>query len=140
MAAIDCKSVHQQNPRTAFSKDHPSPTLLIARRMIDQAFHDALQQRQGNPTQIATDARDWLAARTDWTLHAGVIPPPDLRPEFYGTFEWACRCLGENPDQVRARGLALAHGIGSSQGRETWRRRRGLDMAVAASGSEVCRT
>jgi hypothetical protein len=100
------------------------PTQLFCRRLIDQAFHDALQKRAGLPTENALDAASWIAAKTDWTLCKNRIPPAEIRTEFYGTFEWACRCLGENPERVRVDGLVLAHGRCSSQGRETWRRNR----------------
>src|ERR1017187_2786252 len=52
MAAIDCKKVHQQDPRSALTEDHHSATLLIARRLIEQGFHDALAVgRDGRPTE-----------------------------------------------------------------------------------------
>jgi hypothetical protein len=51
------------------------------------------------------DAWAWLAAKTDWTLSGSEIPPEQLRNEFYGTFEWACRWLGESPSAIREHGL-----------------------------------
>ena len=121
MAAIDCKKVHQQNPRSALTKDHHSATLLIARRLIEQGFHDALAVgRDGRPTESALESWEWLTARTDWTRHNRAIPPPELRQQFYGSFEWCCRWLDEDPERIRTQGLTPTHGIGSSQGRETW--------------------
>jgi hypothetical protein len=84
--------------------------------MIDQAFHDAISPR----SDIASDARSWLSARTDWTLRRLPPPPPEVRGEFLGSFEWACRVLAEDPDRIRANGLARTFYVGSSQGAETW--------------------
>src|ERR1017187_6786421 len=73
-------------------KDHHSATLLIARRLIEQGFHDALAVgRDGRPTESALESWEWLTARTDWTRHNRAIPPPELRQQFYGSFEWCCR-------------------------------------------------
>ncbi len=81
-------------------------TQLFCRRLIETAFHDAIQtDSRGRPTERALESWQWLSARTDWTLGGKEPPPPDVREEFFGTFEWACRWLGENPDMVRARGL-----------------------------------
>src|ERR1035441_5567434 len=99
----DCKSVHSQAPRTADSRTYADPTLLFCRRMIDQAFHDAISPR----SDIASDARSWLSARTDWTLRRLPPPPPEVRGEFLGSFEWACRVLAEDPDRIRANGPPL---------------------------------
>lgn len=102
------RSVHTTPIRTAFVKNHSSPTLLIARRMIEQAFHDSRLKRNGVPTESALEAQEWLNARTDWTIHGGEAPPPELRQEFPGTFDWACRWLGENPEQIRGQGGVIA--------------------------------
>jgi hypothetical protein len=113
---------HAENYRTADSRTYADPTLLFCRRMIDQAFHDALNPRG----DIAGEARSWLAARTDWTLRKTAEPPPrEVREEFAGTFEWACRILQENPQDVRANGLTRTFYVGSSQGAETWAKRKG---------------
>jgi hypothetical protein len=92
------------------------PTQLFARRLIDSARHDALSPR----SEIAADARAWLSARTDWTLRKLPPPPPEVRGEFIASFEWACRILQEDPQHVRANGLARTFYVGSSQGAETW--------------------
>ena len=82
------------------------PAQLLCRRMIQQAYHDALTcGPDGRPTAGALDAWAWLAARTDWTLRSGPIPPEDARQEFGGTFEWACRWLEEDPSAIREHGL-----------------------------------
>jgi hypothetical protein len=119
-----------------------SPGLLFARRLIESAMHDALECRDGRPTERALESWEWLTARTDWTLRAGPIPPADTRQQFYGSFEWACRVLGEDPDRVRAQGLRSAtHRIGSSQGRETWtgERVRGLQDIKRTWEIQACR-
>ena len=105
------------------------PTLLLARRMIEGAFHDALQVgRDGRPTLVALEAFEWLAAKTDWTRRKLSPPPPELRQQFLGSFEWCATWLGEDPDRVREQGLAPTYLVGSSQGRENWHgeRVRGL--------------
>ncbi|MGO9517368.1 MAG: hypothetical protein ACLPND_10020 [Candidatus Korobacteraceae bacterium] len=120
MAAIEAKSVHSQGPRSAFTKDHHSPTLLICRRMVEQALHDACQVRQGRPTELALESWEWLTAKTDWTLHGGPAPPAELREGFYGSFEWACRWLGENPARVREQGLQPCANFNDGQTRREW--------------------
>jgi hypothetical protein len=106
--------------RTAVVKTPTYPTLLFARRMIVQAFHDAMQCRNGKPTEQAVEAFDWLNGHTDWTLSGNdLIPPENLRQEFYGTFEWACRWLEEKPDHVRTHGLANVCGMGFTGGLRT---------------------
>lgn len=86
--------------------NHPCPTLLFARRAIEQAFWDACQTRNGMPTETAHEALAWIEARTDWT-HYGMQPPEDesVRRELWGQFDWCCRWLGEDPNQVRSVGL-----------------------------------
>jgi hypothetical protein len=82
------------------------PTQLLCRRMIEQAFHDALRcGSDGQPTESARDALMWLAAKTDWTIEHGPIPPKGIRAEFYLSFEWCCRWLGESPSTIREQGL-----------------------------------
>ena len=82
------------------------PTLLLARRMIEQAFNDAVQcGSNGQPTERARDAWAWISAKTDWTIDRGPIPPKGIRDEFYLSFEWCCRWLSEDPDVIRAQGL-----------------------------------
>jgi hypothetical protein len=82
------------------------PALLFARRLVEIAFHDALQcGSDGRPTERALEAWAWLTDRLDWTLHRHKPPPEEIRSEFYGSFEWCCRWLGESPDQVRGAGL-----------------------------------
>ena len=109
------------------------PTQLFCRRLIDLAFHDSIQRRGGKPTQAAIDAQIWITTRTNWTRipiekrmekWASPAPPREVRNEYAGSFDWACQNLCLNPDHIRTHGLALAHGRGSSQGRETWRRNR----------------
>ena len=70
------------------------------------AFTDALAVgRDGRPTQQAIEAWQWLAEKTDWVRYGKPAPPPEIRPEFYGSFDWACSWLGEDPDRVRNAGL-----------------------------------
>ena len=103
----------ENNP--AFRTKHvlvaPSPVLLICRRAISLAFHDATFCRQGFPTPMAEEALAWILDRLDWTLvkrpdGTFPIPPPEIRAELVLSFEACCRWLGEDPDEVRAQGLS----------------------------------
>ena len=94
------------NMRTARVVTTVCPTLWGIRWLIHQAFSDALERVNGRPTQDAIYARRWIDAKTDWTLRHLPPPPEDVRAEFPGTFEWCCRWLGENPDDVRKHGLS----------------------------------
>ena len=100
-----------ENMRTARVSVTTCPTLLFARRVVAQAFHDALECKDGKPTVDAWRAYQWLTANTDWTIHGQVIPPAEVREEFNGTFEWACRWLGESPEEVRLYGLSPLRGM-----------------------------
>ena len=81
-------------------------TLWLCRKLIESAFVDAVRTRAGVLTPEAIDAEEWIHAKTDWTLRRPVvIPDEETRAEFPGSFEWACRWLGEHPDHVRANGL-----------------------------------
>ena len=108
--------------RSGAHRSSASPVLLLARRMIDQAFHDATAVgRDGLPTERALESFEWLSARTDWTIGAHSAPPAELREEFFGTFEWACRWLGEKPDRVREQGLQPSPTfLGSRRSRINW--------------------
>jgi hypothetical protein len=99
-------SLQRHETRSGFSRAIGMPTQLLCRRMIELAFSDALQcGADGQPTERARDAWMWLSAKLDWTLREGPIPPEDARQEFYGSFEWACAWLSEDPDVIRAQGL-----------------------------------
>ena len=78
---------------------------LLPRRLILSAFEDARTVKNGQPTEIAREAYEWIMAETDWRLHHKPIPPPEIRDEFPSTFEFACALLGQNPSIVRQRGL-----------------------------------
>jgi len=94
---------------------HPSPLLLLCRALIENAFADAVRCAQGKPTAEALEALEWIESRTDWTRRKNhkiatgdgslPIPSEDARKEFPGTFDWCCRWLNEDPDDVRQRGL-----------------------------------
>jgi len=87
------------------------PTLLLCRRMIVAAFHDALEvDWQGLPTERGREAVEWITARADWCYWKKPTPPPELREEFWGSFEWACRWLGIDPETTRRDGPAREHG------------------------------
>lgn len=99
-------SLPRHETRSGSSRAIGMPTQLLCRRLIESAFHDALQcGADGQPTERARDAWMWLAAKTDWTIEHGPIPPEDARQEFFGSFEWACRWLGESPSIIREQGL-----------------------------------
>lgn len=88
----------------------PNPILLFCRRLIEDAFHAACQCVHGEPTEDALESFAWLLARSDWTLYgrmerAGGPPSAQAREEYSGTFEWACRWLGEDPAKVRRSGI-----------------------------------
>jgi hypothetical protein len=85
----------------------PNATLFLCRWMIEQAFRSAcVVDHDGMPSEIATEAVEWIEARLDWTRTAtALIPPEDLRQEFVLSFEWCCRWLDLNPDVVRQQGL-----------------------------------
>ena len=104
---MDVKSTHKQGYCGASIKDHRSATLLICRRMIELAFADALQcDSRGHPTERALESWEWISAKTDWTIYGKQAPPPpELRSEYPGTFDWCVQWLGENPDHVRDAGL-----------------------------------
>src|SRR5215469_291247 len=105
--AITVQSTKPPTYRTE-EPDRPSvsPVLALCRAMVTGAFRDAIQCADGEPTPTAIEAVQWISARTDWTHVPGCpIPPEEVRREFYGTFEWCCAWLGEDPDQVRQRGL-----------------------------------
>lgn len=100
------KSDHHLQTERRAPDPRALPALLFARRLVESAFADACQTRNGQPTECAQDAIRWLEARTDWTLRREMpIPPADIRREFYASFEWACRLLQEHPDHVREHGL-----------------------------------
>lgn len=90
------------------------PALLQTRKLIELAFADAKQVKNGRPTEDALHAVDWIMGRTDWSklsietrmeLWRAPAPPEEIRREFAGTFEWCCQWLGEDPDKVRNTGL-----------------------------------
>jgi len=87
-------------------------TLLFARRIILAAFHDALHIGiDGLPTERALESVDWVKAHTDWLYHKQPIPPAEIRAENFGSFEWACQWLGEDPEHVRQCGLPRESGV-----------------------------
>lgn len=90
------------------------PALIYPRKLIELAFADARQIKEGRPTSQALDAVDWIMARTDWAklgidqrmeVWRQPAPPEDIRKEFFGTFDWCCQWLGEDPAHVRNSGL-----------------------------------
>jgi hypothetical protein len=85
---------------------HVNPTQLFVKTLIETAFKDAGQTRNGRPTRTAFAAVRWIATRSDWT-RTGHIPPPAIRHEFIGSFDWACANLGLDSEKVRMSGLGI---------------------------------
>jgi hypothetical protein len=97
----------------------PHPELLFPRRLIVTAFEEAKRTRNGRPTEEAREALAWIQERTDWTLiplerrmkeWGAPCPPPEVWCELYGSFEWACNQLGEDPEEVRRNGMPYTKG------------------------------
>ena len=108
---------HADNFRTADSRTYAEPVLLLWRRVSDSAYHDKLSKN----AEIASNARVWIEAETNWTRRQNPsIPPPEIRDEYVGTFDWICEHMGEDPDRIRPKGLTRTFYVGSSQGAETW--------------------
>ena len=97
-------SLDPRNLRSAPGRPHPNPLLLLCRLMIERAFRSACYTHDGVPTQDACDAVEWITSRLDWT-GTGSVPPEDIRTEFYMSFEYCCRWLDLDPDQIRRSGL-----------------------------------
>jgi hypothetical protein len=116
------------NLRTANDTFSVTPCQLFARRIIDVAFQDARRMRDGQPTETAKEALDFIEAKTNWTRYGKPVPPPEIRDEYYGTFEWACEFLNKDPDTVRATGIPPTPGMfatgGVPQIRQAWERAR----------------
>jgi len=80
--------------------------------MIESAFRDATKNIQRRAYTAARDAVIWLTAKTDWTRRRDVpSPPPELRREFPFSFEWCCRLLDLNPDELREHGIPRFTGL-----------------------------
>jgi hypothetical protein len=107
---------------TAAQRRCAMPAQLFCRRLIEAAFHECLEtEHDGRPTAAALESWEWLSARLNWTLRGEGVPPEELRSEFYGSFEWACLWLSEDPDTVRQNGLAPAHAfIKSARNHRDW--------------------
>ncbi len=82
-----------------------SPVLLFCRKLIESALEAACETELGEPTEAAKEAREYIEARTDWLLLGKPIPSPELRQEHWGSWDWACEHLGEDPEHARASGL-----------------------------------
>ncbi len=103
--------------RSAATHNAVHPVVMLYRRQIDWAFHDAQLRRNGELTPLAQEALDWISARTDWTripiekrmkAWGAPAPPPEIRSELYDSFDFACSVIGEDPDVVRTNGLSVA--------------------------------
>jgi hypothetical protein len=105
------------------------PLLLLARRLVESAFHDAVRTRDGRPTEEARLAREWLESDLDWT-RKGVVPPPELRRQYPGSFQWCCRWLSLDPQEVREHGLPQTTCADRSMS-EHWQRTRGMQCVYA---------
>jgi hypothetical protein len=118
--AVEASRPALRNHETQNSAPRPvaMPAQLFCRKLIESAFHSCLETDEaGRPTQDALDAWEWLSAHLNWTLR-GKVPPQELRSEYYGSFEWACQWLSEDPDGVRKHGLAPARAFISSNRRQ----------------------
>jgi len=96
------------------SDPRANPILELCERLINLAFRDAARTYRGQPTTIALEAREWIEFRSNWTrvplqkrleVWGQPAPPPDVRTEYPGTFDWACAWLSEDCDHVREFGL-----------------------------------
>jgi hypothetical protein len=118
------------------------PAQLFCKRLIQDAFHACLDtDAAGRPTQDALDAWEWLSAHLNWTLRGEEVPPEELRAEYFGSFEWACQWLSEDPAEVREHGLPPPKVMIRAAGRREreWIKglpdvRRHWDIAAAARG------
>lgn len=86
--------------------------------MIQNAFVESLECIDGEPTENARVAYDWLAAPScNWTriplqkrmaAWGAAAPPASVRKEYIGTFSWCCDWLGMDEDDIQQHGLPPA--------------------------------
>src|SRR5919108_4384109 len=126
-----------------------NPILLLYRRAIEQAFLDAKECKDGEPTELAKESIQWLTAKLDWTRWRNSdgsvrIPPPEIRGELVLTFDHCCRVLEWNPDEIRAHGLPRRPSVhGNHDGLDSifaaWGKARAVHEAKVARALEQFR-
>ncbi len=93
---------------------HYDPTMQFYFRLAMCALHDAMQSRDGIPTDHALLARDWFA-RSD------SIQPASTRREFV-SFHECCHWLGLDTDTERIAILAMIDARADFDTDECWER------------------
>jgi len=114
--------------QVAKNTNRANPLLLMARLCLESAFRDCLKlESDGRPSEDAVNAMTWIRDDLDWTAvplqrrieaWGAPAPPPHIREEFCFSFQFCCRVLELDPQEIRNNGIR--HIAGFSHRSNRW--------------------